>query len=84
MLRTIALFFAFALVGVLPISAFEVISVPEDVNAVDLTGAAAQTIYIDDQLARERMLGIIDIYWETAQDTAPADGQVYRIQFRKR
>jgi diguanylate cyclase (GGDEF)-like protein len=28
----------FALVGVLPVSAFEVISVPEDVNAVNLTG----------------------------------------------
>jgi hypothetical protein len=50
----------------------------------DLAGAVAQTIYIDDQLTGDRLLGIIDIYWETAQDTAPAGGQVYRIQFRKR
>jgi diguanylate cyclase (GGDEF)-like protein len=38
LLRTIALCLLFALVGVLPVSAFEVISVPEDVNAVNLTG----------------------------------------------
>ena len=38
LIRTIALCFVVALVGVLPVSAFEVISVPEDVNAVNLTG----------------------------------------------
>jgi diguanylate cyclase (GGDEF)-like protein/PAS domain S-box-containing protein len=37
MLRTLALCLAFALVGILPAAAFEVISVPEDVNAVNLT-----------------------------------------------
>jgi diguanylate cyclase (GGDEF)-like protein/PAS domain S-box-containing protein len=37
MLRTLALCIAFALVGILPAAAFEVISVPEDVNAVNLT-----------------------------------------------
>ena len=38
MLRAFALCIAFALAGVLPVSAFEVITVPEDVNAVNLTG----------------------------------------------
>ena len=38
MLRAFALCIAFALAGVLPVSAFEVIAVPEDVNAVNLTG----------------------------------------------
>src|SRR5687767_5530674 len=37
MLRTFALCIVFALVGVLPVTAFEVISVPEDINAVNLT-----------------------------------------------
>src|SRR5690554_4317787 len=37
MLRSLALCIAFALVSVLPAAAFEVISVPEDVNAVNLT-----------------------------------------------
>lgn len=36
--RAFALCIAFALAGVVPVSAFEVISVPEDVNAVNLTG----------------------------------------------
>lgn len=38
LLRAIALCLAFALAGSLPVAAFEVISVPEDVNAVNLTG----------------------------------------------
>ncbi|MHB1109056.1 MAG: EAL domain-containing protein [Devosia sp.] len=39
LLQTFAICFLFALVGVLPAPAFEVISVPEDVNAVNLTSA---------------------------------------------
>lgn len=39
LLQTFAMCIVFALVGVLPASAFEVISVPEDVNAVNLTSA---------------------------------------------
>jgi diguanylate cyclase (GGDEF)-like protein len=39
LLQTFAMCFVFALVGVLPVSAFEVISVPEAVNAVNLTSA---------------------------------------------
>lgn len=38
LLRAIALCLAFALAGSLPVAAFEVISIPEDVNAVNLTG----------------------------------------------
>ena len=38
MLRAIALCFALALAGTLPVAAFEVIAVPEDVNAVNLRG----------------------------------------------
>ncbi len=39
LLQTFAMWIVLALVGVLPASAFEVISVPEDVNAVNLTSA---------------------------------------------
>ncbi|MDP1732343.1 MAG: EAL domain-containing protein [Devosia sp.] len=39
LLQTFAICLVFALVGVLPASAFEVISVPESVNAVNLTSA---------------------------------------------
>ncbi|HQZ12101.1 MAG TPA: EAL domain-containing protein [Devosia sp.] len=38
MLKAIALFVVLALAGAVPTAAFEVISVPEDVNAVNLTG----------------------------------------------
>ncbi|HEY9012281.1 MAG TPA: 7TM-DISM domain-containing protein, partial [Devosia sp.] len=38
MLRCLAMCFVFALVAVVPAAAFEVITVPEDVNAVNLTG----------------------------------------------
>jgi len=38
MLRTLAMCIVFALVAVMPAMAFEVITVPEDVNAVNLTG----------------------------------------------
>ena len=39
LLQTLATLLLFALVGILPASAFEVITVPEDVNAVNLTSA---------------------------------------------
>lgn len=38
MLRTLAMSIVFALVAVMPAMAFEVITVPEDVNAINLTG----------------------------------------------
>src|SRR6218665_1692481 len=38
MLRTLAMCIVFALVAVMPAMAFEVITVPEDVNAINLTG----------------------------------------------
>ncbi len=38
MLRTLAMSIVFALVAVMPATAFEVITVPEDVNAINLTG----------------------------------------------
>jgi hypothetical protein len=50
----------------------------------DAPGSSPRTIYVDNDLARARVLGVIDIYWETAQDTAPADGLAYEIRFRKR
>ncbi len=50
----------------------------------DAPGATSKTIFIDDTLARLAPLGVVDLYWETAQDTAPADGDSYVIRFRKR
>lgn len=50
----------------------------------DAAGATARTIYVDQELARTRALGVVDLYWETAQDTAPEDGVPYFIRFRKR
>jgi hypothetical protein len=50
----------------------------------DAPGTARRTIYVDDELAGAPMAGLIDLHWETAQDTAPAAGVPYVIRFRKR
>lgn len=43
---------------------------------------ATSTIYLDDQLVRQSLTGIIDIYWETDQDTVPPGGTSYEIRFK--
>lgn len=43
---------------------------------------ATQTIYLNDQLVKQNLSGIIDIYWETAQDTVPPGGSKYEIRFK--
>lgn len=50
----------------------------------DAPGATSKTIFIDDTLVRIAPLGVVDLYRETAQNTAPADGDSYVIRFRKR
>jgi hypothetical protein len=50
----------------------------------DAPGAARRTIYVDDDLAGATIAGLIDVHWETAQDTPPAAGVPYVIRFRKR
>jgi hypothetical protein len=50
----------------------------------DAPGTARRTIYVDDELVGAPMAGLIDLHWETAQDTAPAAGVPYVIRFRKR
>ncbi len=47
-------------------------------------GATAATIYVDAELAGSSALGLVDIHWQSAQDTAPAGGVSYVIRFRKR
>jgi hypothetical protein len=51
-----------------------------DTDAVTHT---PQTIYLDNALAAEGNLGIIDIFWETPQDTVPAGGLNYTMTFNK-
>lgn len=43
---------------------------------------ATRTIYLDDQLVRENITGIVDIYWENSQDTVPPGGNNYEIRFK--
>lgn len=50
----------------------------------DAAGAAARTIYADDTLAGVKTLGLMDLYWETAQDSVPPAGIAYLIRFRQR
>jgi hypothetical protein len=50
----------------------------------DAPGAAPRTVYVDDDLAGGTFLGLVDVHWATAQNTAPAGGVPYVIPFRKR
>jgi hypothetical protein len=40
--------------------------------------------YIDDEIASQRAIGVVDIFWEDSQDTAPEGGVPYVIRFEKR
>lgn len=50
----------------------------------DAPGAVATTIYVDEEAAEAGVFGVVDIHWQSAQDTAPAGGVSYVIRFRKR
>ncbi len=50
----------------------------------DAPGAVAHTIYVDEELAEAGVFGVVNIHWQSAQDTAPAGGVPYVIRFRKR
>lgn len=50
----------------------------------DADGAVNRTMYVDGDLAGARVLGVVDIYWETAQTNAAEGGQAYVIRFRRR
>lgn len=48
-------------------------------------GSLNRRAYADDQVAGSGAVGVIDLYWETAQETVPAPaGQVYRVVFARR
>ena len=49
----------------------------------DALGSTSLTIYIDNDLAAHGNLGIIDIFWETPQDTVPVGGLNYTMTFKK-
>lgn len=61
-------------------------SFPSGVYTVNtnLPEAKTRRLYIDDEIAKQRMVGIIDIFWEDSQETAPAEGVPYVIRFEKR
>jgi hypothetical protein len=50
----------------------------------DPSSGSPRTIYADDHLVRQPTLGLVDLYWETAQTTAPAEGVEYVVGFQKR
>ncbi|RIK37054.1 MAG: hypothetical protein DCC55_25420 [Chloroflexi bacterium] len=50
----------------------------------DATGATVRAIYADNALAGAKILGLVDIYWETPQDTTAPGGVAYLIRFRRR
>jgi hypothetical protein len=50
----------------------------------DAAGASRKTIYADDGVVGSQAIGLVDLYWETAQDTVPMGGVEYIARFRKR
>jgi len=61
-------------------------SFPSGVYTVTTNQPEAKTrrFYIDDEIAKQPVVGIIDIFWEDSQETAPAEGVPYVIRFEKR
>jgi hypothetical protein len=47
-------------------------------------GGSAQTLYVDNELARLGPVGVIDVHWRSRQDTVPDDGVQYAVRFRRR
>jgi len=61
-------------------------SFPSGVYTVTTNQSEAKTrrFYIDDEIAKQRVVGIVDIFWEDSQETAPAEGVPYVLRFEKR
>ena len=49
----------------------------------DPAGSAAQNIYIGNELARTRIFMLVDIHWESPQDSVPPGGVSYEIRFKQ-
>ena len=49
----------------------------------DADGAKGRSIYKSDELAAARVFGVIDIYWEGAQTSAPSEGERYFVRFER-
>lgn len=43
-----------------------------------------RTIYLDDQLVKQNLSGIADIYWDSSQSNAVPNGNEYQIRFKLR
>lgn len=52
--------------------------------ATDKTAPPSRGIYVDEGLAYLGAFGVVDIHWETRQDTVPPGGEDYFIRFRRR
>ncbi len=49
----------------------------------DAAGSTPQTIYLDNDLTSQGVLGVVDISWESRQDSVPAGGLNYQLTFKK-
>ncbi len=49
----------------------------------DSLGSSPQTIYLDNELSSQGVLGVVDISWESPQDGVPAGGLNYLLRFKK-
>lgn len=47
-------------------------------------GSPVTTVYVADELAGTGVLGVVDLFWESRQDTVAAGGIAYSIRLRKR
>ena len=52
--------------------------------ATDEATPPPRSIYVDEELAQLSVVGVLDLYWQTRQDTVPAGGLDYFIRFRRR
>ncbi|MCG9972594.1 hypothetical protein [Christiangramia crocea] len=44
-----------------------------------------ETVYLDDQLSGKSVHGILDLYWDTSQDSVPANsGKEFQINFKRK
>ena len=52
--------------------------------AADSGQPPQSTIYLDDQLAKQHVNGVVDIYWDNSQSNAAPNGNEYQIRFKLR
>ncbi|HFA49700.1 MAG TPA: hypothetical protein ENJ95_11880 [Bacteroidetes bacterium] len=68
--------------------AFAKIDLSEEANGLyDLepnpSTIAGSAVYVDDYLGGRGVIGLVNLYWESAQTSVPAGGQAYFIRFAK-